>query len=58
MIPEPRLLRPFNFGPSEHFCLHRQLPDFLGGSCTCTPVGCLHSNKGPWNDPDVMKVFP
>ncbi|KAK4278211.1 hypothetical protein QN277_016087 [Acacia crassicarpa] len=34
-----------------------QLPDFLGGSCTC-PVegGCLRSNKGPWNDPDIMKL--
>lgn len=35
-----------------------QLPDFLGGSCTCNGVegGCLRSNKGPWNDPDIMKV--
>ncbi|XP_022976075.1 phosphatidylinositol/phosphatidylcholine transfer protein SFH13-like [Cucurbita maxima] len=35
-----------------------QLPDFLGGSCTCSGVegGCLRSNKGPWNDPDIMKV--
>ncbi|KAK9057157.1 hypothetical protein SSX86_024524 [Deinandra increscens subsp. villosa] len=34
-----------------------QLPDFLGGSCTC-PVerGCLRSNVGPWNDPEIMKV--
>nr|GME16710.1 phosphatidylinositol/phosphatidylcholine transfer protein SFH13 [Ipomoea batatas] len=34
-----------------------QLPDFLGGSCTC-PIegGCLRSNKGPWSDPDIMKV--
>lgn len=34
-----------------------QLPDFLGGSCTCSGEGgCLRSNKGPWNDPDIMKV--
>ncbi|KAG8661467.1 hypothetical protein MANES_01G006200v8 [Manihot esculenta] len=34
-----------------------QLPDFLGGSCTCsTEGGCLRSNKGPWNDSDVMKL--
>ncbi|KDP36319.1 hypothetical protein JCGZ_09534 [Jatropha curcas] len=34
-----------------------QLPDFLGGSCTCyAEGGCLRSNKGPWNDPDVMKL--
>ncbi|KAI3867199.1 hypothetical protein MKX03_029246 [Papaver bracteatum] len=34
-----------------------QLPDFLGGSCTCSTLGgCLRSGKGPWNDPEVMKV--
>ncbi|MCL7033163.1 hypothetical protein MKW94_005483 [Papaver nudicaule] len=34
-----------------------QLPDFLGGSCTCSNLGgCLRSGKGPWNDPEVMKV--
>ncbi|XP_054798357.1 phosphatidylinositol/phosphatidylcholine transfer protein SFH13-like [Prosopis cineraria] len=34
-----------------------QLPDFLGGSCTCPGEGaCLRSNKGPWNDPDIMKL--
>ncbi|KAL7088218.1 hypothetical protein ACP275_13G114800 [Erythranthe tilingii] len=34
-----------------------QLPDFLGGSCNCNiEGGCLRSNKGPWNDPEIMKV--
>ncbi|XP_020267096.1 phosphatidylinositol/phosphatidylcholine transfer protein SFH13-like isoform X2 [Asparagus officinalis] len=34
-----------------------QLPDFLGGSCTCPGEGgCLSSNKGPWNDPYIMKL--
>lgn len=33
-----------------------QLPDFLGGSCTCENRGCLRSNKGPWNDPEIMKL--
>ncbi|KAL9235660.1 hypothetical protein vseg_010402 [Gypsophila vaccaria] len=32
-----------------------QLPAFLGGTCSC-PGGCLRYQKGPWNDPDIMKV--
>ncbi|KAL0922691.1 hypothetical protein M5K25_006699 [Dendrobium thyrsiflorum] len=34
-----------------------QLPDFFGGFCTCSDVGgCLGSNRGPWNDPFIMKL--
>lgn len=34
-----------------------QLPDFLGGSCSCSDMGgCLRSNKGPWNDPLIIKL--
>ncbi|KAL2470666.1 Phosphatidylinositol/phosphatidylcholine transfer protein SFH9 [Abeliophyllum distichum] len=34
-----------------------QLPDFLGGSCSCpNEGGCLGSDKGPWNDPELTKL--
>ncbi|XP_015089401.1 phosphatidylinositol/phosphatidylcholine transfer protein SFH13-like isoform X2 [Solanum pennellii] len=57
-IGKIQVLEPKSLGKLLEAIDPSQLPDFLGGSCTCSVERrCLRSNKGPWSNPEIMKLL-